>query len=517
LLASTDDSGQTTFALEGGSAGPAVRYQLGGDDYILPADAAAYLESGQLSTSLFDVSALLRASTSDDGRIPVTLTYSPGAAVTAPPGVTLTSVGGQTAQGFVTDASEAELGTALHGVTAADIAAHLKPGSTPIVNGLTSIARTGAASNPTASGSSTGTGTGASTAAPLYAMHTLQINTLDINGNAGDPFPVFLVNTDNMEKEAITVPVYDSVARVEVPAGHYALSGFYLDLDADYDVTATRVVAVNDFTVPNTSGVTDVTLDERTATNLVTVGGTPRPATQDYSSVEWNRTDAEGSIFSAQLGGSGTTPMYTNTQPTARTGTAQLFVQWGGAGTDPGPAYRYDLAFERSGMPADETYTPTARDLATVTDDYSLDPGGQTGGVAWIAALPAGLPGQLYQISTPPTGQVTDYVQSAQDTVWSQMYASGLNVILISDSHAYTAGRTYSAGWGHGPLAPNFGNHTGETSCAGCGSGASLTLQPNEIGDSTPDHRGFSPENVDYALYVNGSQALTSTYLPMRT
>ena len=120
-----------------GSRGAADSYQgTGGDHYVVPAAAIPYLGT-ELDRSLFDVSALVRDGITGGARVPVSLGFAPGTPPAAPPGVTLTSVSGSSAQGYLTPASTNSFAAALRrgiaaGMTAGRLArpAQLFPGLT---------------------------------------------------------------------------------------------------------------------------------------------------------------------------------------------------------------------------------------------------------------------------------------------------------------------------------------------------------------------------------------------------
>ncbi|MYR61011.1 hypothetical protein GTY54_33900, partial [Streptomyces sp. SID625] len=127
----TSVKGRITYTPVGGSRDAGFREirRPDGDVEVIPATAVPFLGHG-LDMSLFDVSAL--RAYSDTGRIPVRLSFAAGQKPTAPAGVTLTSVSGNTATGYLTSKSATAFGTALRQRNATDA-------TDPLPRGLTSM------------------------------------------------------------------------------------------------------------------------------------------------------------------------------------------------------------------------------------------------------------------------------------------------------------------------------------------------------------------------------------------
>lgn len=502
--------GQTTYGMDGASAGSGqfFAYQgANGDHYIVPTEAQPFLDR-QLSPSLFDVTALLQAGLTTGSKIPVTLAFAAGDAPAAPAGVTLTSVSGQSAQGYLTAASGPAFAAALRAAIGADVRAGRQPGSTAPFGGLTSLSVAGSTVAPLSSPA----------VSPLYKMSVLQINALDATGAPTDTGQIVLADTDSIAKQDTQVFTGGGVAQIAVPAGHYALAGFFPTFDDNGLTTAVRFVALDDFTVPASgTAMTSVTLDARDAVNQVSVS-TPQPATQDYLITDWRRQDTKGQTTAdgIYLFGNGV-PMLTNSQPVAKTGKVDLLVQWGGAGTGTGTPYRYDLAFGPDKVPADEAYVAKPSQIATVNDEFYQDPaypgdgGLLTGAADSFSPVATEITG-----NPPPTGPFIQYLGAADGGVWAQLYATASSTFFTADNQTYAAGHTYSVQWAHGPLAPNVGTHDGPQGflpCEACASGADVSVLLNEISDSVPNHSGVSFENFNYAAYLNGAPVFNSTVL----
>lgn len=488
-------TGRPVFTLRPGTSHGGQSYQdASGDTYLVPALAAPYL-GRQLDLSLFDVSALARDGLTGAARVPVSLTFAAGSTPTAPAGVTLTAVDGTSATGSVTD--PAALGAALKHAIGADVAAGRRPGSTPPVPGLTrlGLAAPGAPA----------------VARPNYPLHPLEIDGVDLTGAPGT-FTVSLMNTDVALRQLGVVPVVDGVARVQVPAGHYAAQGGVEEFDAQGNTIALRVVTLNDFTVPD-AGTTAVTVDLRDATSAVSVTGTPRPAVQDNAQANYYRTDAAGTVV--RFGGATTfdqVPIYLNAQPAATTGTLHLLVQWGGTATIPADRYRYDVAFASDdGVAANQSYPVRAGQLATVHDHFSTDPGhagtgmGLLMGATDAAVLSAG--GQQTGgggVTVP--GELTQYLGTADGGQWASSYG-GAALGLRSNVRAFAAGRAYDVDWGRGPLAAGLGRYNGwQRICLACVTGGTVTLGLPELHDSAGDTSDYSTEAPEHVtLYRDGA------------
>ncbi|WP_230421578.1 hypothetical protein [Catenulispora pinistramenti] len=102
---------------------------VGGDRYVIPAEAAPYVGRG-LDLSLFDVTKLA-AAPDPSARIPVQLTFAAGLIPTAPAGVTFTAVSGQSATGYLTPDSGRAFAQALRDAIKADLAAGHQAGTAP--------------------------------------------------------------------------------------------------------------------------------------------------------------------------------------------------------------------------------------------------------------------------------------------------------------------------------------------------------------------------------------------------
>ncbi|WP_089101481.1 hypothetical protein [Streptomyces hyaluromycini] len=494
-----------------------------GDHYAIPAVAMPYLGNG-LDRSLFDITRLAQdqegsgtagatsdnvASAGDGGRISVDLSFAPGTTPAAPAGVTLTSVSGATARGYLTASSDTAFTAALRRAIGADVAAGRRPGSTPLSDGLTSMSLAGAPSEDTPDG----------TVSPKYPLKILQINATGLTGLPATAY-LQLYNTDSLTRENTSVAVVDGVARVAVPAGNYGLYGLFYDYDAQGRLSAVRQFTLSDFTVSAT-GTTTVSLDETTASSLFSVR-TPRPAVQDILMASYFRRDATGALAGMLLTMWGSTPLYTNAQPAAEVGEIHDVIQWGATAATASDAYRYDLAYGSDGVPADQTHVETARTLATVHQHFAIDPAANN---SYHGSLLNGFvdsynsAGGYTQVS-PWNGQqwpadLTEYLGTGDGGTWAQMASSPGAVWQYADPVTFAGGRSYSVDWNHGPLRPALARHVGYQFCAACAAGPNLTMILDPAVDSVPTHVGFYafvavPQH--FTLYADGQQVFDSTY-----
>lgn len=490
--------GRSTYLVRPESADGVVSYQGGnGDHYVIPAVAQPFV-GRQLDLSLFDVTALAAAGTD---RLPVTATFAAGTAPSAPPGVTFTAVtgtapAGMVATGYLTAASEPAFARALRARIGADVAAGRQPGAGPLVAGLTSMRLAGAGRTAVVQ--------------PRYALHPLQIDVTDGTGAPAAYGVVYLFDTDDFTRISQIVEVVDGVARIQVPAGNYSVYAPFDHFDAQGDVTEERTVSVGDFSVADT-GTSTVSLDERTATSLVSVT-TPRPATQVQLVLEYQRTDSLGNAVTIAPT-TGSAPQYVNPQPAARVGTLRFVVLWTGVATDAADAYRYDVAFHSGQVSADETYAARPDQLAVVHHHFSADPAGGTAGGGFEAAPNEGSDDPYTTLVLPAPTQampadLTEYVGTGDGEQWRQLTLTPSFVVWAGDVRTFRAGHSYSIDWGHGPLAAGFGQHAGPSLCSACASGTALSVGFDPLRDSEPDHHEAFLTREDtshFTLYRDGA------------
>jgi hypothetical protein len=494
----TTVNGHATYCVLG-SSGTAAQFESyqdpSGDHYVIPDEALPYL-GNQLDKSLFDVSALLRAGAATGDHIPVSVSLPAGTSGGALPGVTLTSP----SSGYLTATSGAAFAAGLRAAIGADVAAGRRVGSTPLFGGLASMSLA-------APGLAGGSAPGA--IQPRYPLHFLQINVTDLNGAPTNGFGV-LLNVDSVRRENTIVLANDGIARIAVPAGNYSAAFNFDDFDASGNLTASRQVFFNDFSVSATALTTTVNVAESSATVPFSVT-TPRPATQDSVTANWNRTDAAGggSEFSSIL--LANVPYFANSQPAPTVGAQHYVVQWAGAGPSTGDQYRYDVAYASDGIPADQTHAIGPNDVATVHQTFFNDPASPGGGSLLAGSYDSSSIGVGETGGEEPyAGPVTQYLGSADGGQWGESFLTSTGTFYNADIHTFDGGQQYSVDWAHGPVAPDFGKHTAPqpASCFACASGGVLFAEINPAGDSEPDHLGFpffASGTSHFTLYQNGT------------
>ncbi|HWG28787.1 hypothetical protein [Actinospica sp.] len=479
-------------------SGPAETYQQpGGDQYVVPAVAEPYL-GRQLAPALFDVSALLRDGLGTAARIPVSVTYAAGVSPSAPPGITLTAVSGQSASGYLTPASTASFTAGLRASIGADVKAGRPAGSGPLFGGVTGV--------------NLAAGTTIGAVSPRYPMHDVQIDETDTAGKPIAAAAVLFNDLDNLEAGYGNVPVDNGVGRVALPAGHYLATSLVFDFDVNGALAAIHWITDDEVTVPASGTVPTVKLSEAEATSAITVS-TPRPSTERGLNVTLYDSDAAGHIAGTGILGF-TTPTYVNPVAKPPVGWVRLQVSWSGVGPATGPAYRYDVAFSANDVPADESYVVRPDQVATVKQSYYADPADGTNGTLFNtvydqtvnAVLAEG--GFLITAGSPQTmpSTVTDYIGTADTGEWGQSIFTANFTTIQADIRTFTGGESTAISWLHGPLAPVIGQHTGPQFCQVCTAGASLILGFDPVGDSAPDHAGYflGATNDDFILYRNG-------------
>jgi hypothetical protein len=495
-----------------GSVGAAELYQTqAGEQFVIPAVALPYVGK-ELGRSLFDVSALVRDGITG-ARVPVRLTFAPGVTPAAPPGVTLTWIGGRFARGYLTASSGRLLAAALSRQTGADVVAGHLARADRLFGGL-------AAMNLDAPGAPM-------TVRPHFPLRILQFDVRDETGKPANNVAVRLVNTDDVTREAADVPVSDGVGRVAVPAGDYSAVAFFIDSTPPKNIAAFRFVTLADFRVPAASGMTKVPIRERSATSPVSVT-TPRPATADLLDFGLLRFDAaRGRPFSSgvtlfSLPGTAEPPLYVNAQPAAKVGRLRYVLQWDGEAVVVKDAYRYDVAFGADNIPADEHFVVRPEQIATVRQHYFADPvsGSATGqllngaidpvAAPFIPAWDTGTGG----LDERMPGDLTQYLGTADGGQWVQSVFTANGTYLTADRRTFIAGRRYSVAWAHGPLAAGFGQHRGlpapvadprsyPWNCLACAAGRTLSVVVSPVGDSQLDHGGeaIGPAGYHFTLY----------------
>jgi hypothetical protein len=333
---------------------------------------------------------------------------------------------------------------------------------------------------------------------PFYPLHPVQVSVTDDTGApAADPF-VMLVNIDSVSRQNNLVPVADGVGRIQLPAGHYVAISYANDYDAAGNVTALRQVVVSDYVVPSSGAAPVLSVDFRTATSPVSAR-TPRPSVMDGVGVTVAVADPSGAASAGGAAAGAGVPVYVNAAPAPPVGRMHYVVQWDAAAARASDRYRYDVAFPAdNGIPADETFTVRANQLATVRQNLDTDPAApaSAGSPAAFANGPLDpilvAANAVFSVAAAPPmpGTLTQYLGTADGGAWSQEDVTPNGVGLYDGERVFSAGRSYRVDWAHGPLAPDWGQYTGpQQECDVCASGSDLSVVFNLLADSAPSHQ----------------------------
>jgi hypothetical protein len=501
------DGRQQAAVVRKTSAGPGGLFQtfnVGSDLYVVPQSVIPYLGS-TMDLALFDVTKLAESAS---GTTAVQVTYRSSTSPTAVPGIQITQRSGTSAQGVVTPASGPAFGAAIARQWLAD-----HDSATHTSGMFASVARIGSASaaRPVVS--------------PNFVMHTLTVNGRDAKGKKDTGDNALIYNVDDMRAFISTPTFVKGVAKVSVPAGHYAAFGVFFD----FQTGIARLVAMPEFSV--TADMT-ITLDARAATAPVSIT-TPKPANAFSKILGLGRTDTMGQSGTFQfLGGAATSYVV---QPTTTPVTIGQFHYYVAARmfspADATTSYSYDVEFPSDGaIGADQHYVVSGSNVAAVDSRYPASHENQPsidsrfGALAWQQFLFA----DLVPFTTPT--QRAEYYSADPRVSWSGSYYASYNeasfqLLGIHQTawRTYSPGTSFAATWG-GPLGhPRLLEHDlylNQTLCPACISDTRLDLLAFPFSDNTPDHFGFPDgaadgltESVTYGVYADDALVRSGGFL----
>ncbi|BCJ26334.1 hypothetical protein [Actinocatenispora sera] len=462
-----------------------------GDRYAIPPAAAPYL-GRPLDRSLFDVTELAKLGAGK--RIPVRMTFAAGVTPSAPPGVTLTTVDGATAGGYLTADSTRTFGAAVRAAIGADVRAGRPAGSGELVPGLTGMRLASGASRQVS---------------PHYAQAIVEFRATDLAG-AATTTGVHLVNTDDARRADVYVSVVDGIGRVAVPVGHYSFTASFRDFDEQGEQTGLHYVIGADVTV-DAGDTTTVPVAETAATARVSVA-TPRPSLPAQAIVRFVRQDAVGGGIEEFQGVAGDDVLYVSPRPAAQIGRLHYVLQFCRQSPAGVEAYRYDVAFAFDHIPADESLRVEPAHLATVHQHFFGDPAqARDTGMLYSGAYDDVLAHTPTMLNPSPVqqmpGEVTDYVGTADGGGWIQAIVNGNGLPFWGQPRRYLAGHEYDVDWGRGPLVPGVGQYPEPAGCVACLAGDTFDVGLQAAVDSDGHVTGFMPRGVDtrFRLYRNGT------------
>lgn len=477
--------------LAGRDAGLSWHTGADGDRYAVPAAASPYL-GRPLDRSLFDVTELAKIAAGKP--IPVRMTFAAGVTPSAPPGVTVTHVDGDTADGYLTHDSARTFGAAVRAAIGADVRAGRSAGSGELVPGLTGMRLASVAPQRVS---------------PKYPQAIVEFHATDLAGAAATT-GVLLVNTDDAHRAEVYVPVVDGVGRIAVPVGHYGFTAPFRDFDEQGEQTGLHYVVGADVTV-EAGGTTTVPVAETAASARVSVA-TPQPTVPAQAMVRLVVQDAVGGGVEDLQGVADDGALYVSPQPAAQVGRLHYVLQYSGQSPAGVPAYRYDVAFGFDHIPADESLRVAPSELATVHQHFFGDPaqGGDTG-MLYSGAYDDVLAHTPTMLNPSPVqqmpGEVTDYVGTAVGGGWIQAIENGNRLPFWGQPHRYVAGHDYDVDWGRGPLVPGVGQYPEPAGCVACAAGDNFDVGLQVAVDSDGHATYFMPRaaNTRFRLYRNGT------------
>ncbi len=502
--------------LSNGRHGAGASFQqvvTGSHVYLIPLPARPYL-GRVLDPALFDVAGL--AGGSAQGRVSVRLTFT-GTTVPAVPGVTVTTHGAGTADGYLTATSAKAFGTALAARYAADARAGFPHTST-----LFGVSRLSATSS------------NGPVVHPQYAMHTVQLKLVDF---AGKPVPdgyVDYLNLDNGLKANGWGIVEDGEARISVPVGTYALDTLVVANDADGNPTKVAVLAK---TVKITGEGQSVVLDARTARSRPSIR-TPRPAQIRGESFDLEWVDAPQTVgygSTVALDDSMALPdLVVSPAPAPSAGSLTSTAGWVLWGTPSrGPSYEYTLSYPSVGIPTHQSHVLASKDVATTLNRYVREPGATTATLLRSPFLPTsnGSFAMGFPFDLPATR--LDYANVVPQQVWSDNVVEfnetaedpwDTGVFLDDVARSQTAGQVRHAAWGE-PVAfsrasiiwPDTPAWAADRTCYNCRTSGQLSLAVDLAKDDYGHfYEVFSSDDptkqaVRSRLLVNGTKVVDQT------
>ena len=451
LLAGAVPGGGISHELIAGTArgvnAALVSMRLGARIYVIPADAVPYLGRG-LNADLFDVGRLLRDQV--HGRLPVEVRYA--GRVPSLPGVTITSVRGGIARGYLTFASARTFGAGLARQFTADHARG-SYGQDGLFAGRVSISLTRAASPRPAAQRAAGR---------HFPMGTLTVTGTNLAGkpDTGDSVQIF--NADNASRFADpieSVNVFDKgVAKFSVPSGHYWAVGMFAQTEGTRYV-GERIVVLPQFTV---RGSTSVSMAERGASSRIHMV-IPRPSQVDYTLFTLLRSGASGPVV--PFGWEGLQSQRVWVSPTSRkptVGALQVVTasQFDSPGGAAGTPYEYGLAYlDTSGLVPTQRHVVHTVTLAHVHARYYQAASARVQQFMTVGTKQTdrllGFSG-LGVIFRAPS-RINEYLSPGRSLIWSDQYFQQ-DAYLIGSGGQTDPGKTFTSGahttenWGSFPL-----------------------------------------------------------------
>lgn len=435
-----------TAAPDGGANQALASLRVGGQTYVVPADALPYLGRG-LDPSLFSVSRLLDLRA--HGRLPVRVRYA--GHVPALPGLTVTSARHGVADGYLTSASARAFGRALARQFAADHARG-SYGQDGLFAGSVSVSLPGTLPRQARR--------------PDFPMHTLKVTATNLAGQPDTGDAVIVLNADN--SSLFSDPVesanafFHGTTKFSVPAGHYWAIGVFSQFGKKHRYVGERLAVVPQFTVHRS---TTVHLAERSASSQI-LDLVPRATVPDYRLFTLIRPGPAGPPVVFQWEALDSERVWvspTRQRPTVGRFQAITTTQLDSPARDAGHPYEYGLGFvDTSGLVPPQTHVVRPALLATVhARCYQAKPSQvqqfMTGGTTLEDEL-AGETG-LGIIFRAPV-DMTEYLSADPRLIWTDEYFQQRGIDCCFDTSGgqsdfgriFTPGQRFTEAWGGFPL-----------------------------------------------------------------
>jgi hypothetical protein len=476
-LGTSADGTPTVQVLRSASEGPASQdkvVNLGGDTYVIPASAMAYL-GRSLDPTLFDATALAAAGFGD--RIPLVLTYQRGTTPSLP-GVTITSAIGGSARGYVTPSGAHVFGAALADKAIADSAAGW-PSSNTLFGSVTRIA-------PALSTSAD--------VIPNFPQTTLIIDGISKTGGPMRFGFGVLFNMDDGRKFAGFVIMFRGEARASVPLGTYAALFDDITFSSDGSLTV-REDVVTDFAVTGSQGAMKV--DSRDATAIPSIM-TPMPSVPTELSTDLSLRDASHHYelgWGWFLGLPGASFRITP-QPEPQVGSLRSSTHMTAVDpSTPGGAYDFDASFSDLGIPADQSHVlGPVSGAAMVDNTYDATSLLQIGGAARFVFVPGSHSASTSYEPIPMPLHRVDYVyappgSTVQDLALTNYFAWDPGFV-DGPYRRLGTGSSWSEHWFENPYTlsvPQDPANSRYFGCYACASDTRLVFL-NSLHDGDPQH-----------------------------
>jgi len=473
-----------------------IGLKLGRLTAAIPADAVPYLGRG-LDLSLFEPGALQRAEAG--GRLPVRVRFGGGRPML--PGVTITSSGGGSAQGYLTASSARIFGAALARQFRADHG-RASYGADGLFGGGVSISVAGAAVPARRAAVPART-----LEHPGFPMHTVTVTGKDLSRRADNGDIVWLFNAGNVANfgdpfEAMNF-FYHGTAKFSVPAGYYWAIGDFLNFNGNS--ASERLAFLPQFKVARN---TTVRVGERAASSEITFI-TPRKAVNQGVSFQVVRGGLHRTSNSFTWIDQGLSLWVSPTTRKPTVGTLRSFAseQLTSRAKARGTPFAYNLDYAGPDgiIPAQQHYVVNPASLATVNEHYFQDVrttgtwdafGGvaqQLQGLIFSQLLPLKLPGQQIQYFSagPAMAWNNSYTEfsPANDFPWGGQGDDSLRVL--------PAGHQLTVEWNRYPLHPQpyvspggFGARLFVLIPSAVRAGNTLYLSTTPFSDNQPEHIG---------------------------